>query len=175
MQAWNVIELRGLILHIAVSERGLSRLSFGPLAAQGARGRGSESETDPANPLIRQVSDQLAEYFDGERKEFALPLDLGGTPFQMRVWEALQTIPFGKTITYAELARRAGSPGAFRAAGAANGKNPVAIIVPCHRVINTGGGLGGYGGGIDVKRRLLALEASLAQQGLPFVHGQIDL
>jgi methylated-DNA-[protein]-cysteine S-methyltransferase len=101
---------------------------------------------------------QLTAYFAGELKEFELPLDLVGTPFQKRVWKELQHIPYGKTISYQELARRVGNPNASRAVGSANGRNPVAVIVPCHRVIAAGGTLGGYGGGLDRKQWLLDLE-----------------
>ncbi|GHJ94551.1 methylated-DNA--protein-cysteine methyltransferase [Streptomyces sp. NE5-10] len=108
---------------------------------------------------------QLDAYFAGELTDFDLPLHLEGTPFQLRVWEQLRLIPYGETRTYGELAEALGSPGASRAVGLANGKNPVGVIVPCHRVIGSGGGLTGYGGGLDRKQRLLALEAGGA--GLP--------
>ena len=98
--------------------------------------------------------------------EFTLALDLSGTRFQKRVWRALQGIPFGETRSYAEIARVVGSPKAFRAVGAANGANPLPIVVPCHRVINADGGLGGYGGGLTAKRRLLALEKDLVGEFL---------
>lgn len=109
---------------------------------------------------------QLGEYFAGARRDFDLPLALAGTDFQQRVWRQLQRVPFGETITYDELAQRAGSPGASRAAGQANGNNPVAIVVPCHRVIRASGETGGYAGGPDRKRRLLELEAGSAQGSL---------
>ena len=102
---------------------------------------------------------QLDDYFAGRRKEFHLPLDLAGTTFQLLVWEALQRIPYGQTVTYGQLARGIGRPKAVRAVGAANGRNPVSIIVPCHRVIGSDGSLTGYAGGLDVKRALLDLEA----------------
>jgi methylated-DNA-[protein]-cysteine S-methyltransferase len=102
---------------------------------------------------------QLAEYFDGSRTEFDLPLALHGTPFQRTVWQALLTIRYGETVTYGELARRIGRPTAARAVGLANGRNPISIIVPCHRVIGGNGDLTGYGGGLDRKRELLAHEA----------------
>jgi methylated-DNA-[protein]-cysteine S-methyltransferase len=113
-----------------------------------------EADREPFAEVVRQ----LAAYFAAELKQFDLPLRLEGTPFQKGVWAALCKIPYGQTISYGELARRVGSPGAFRAVGSANGRNPVAIIVPCHRVINTGGGLGGFGGGLEVKKQLLGLE-----------------
>ena len=105
-----------------------------------------------------RVKDQLREYFDGARREFDLPLDLRGTDFQLTVWHELTRIPFGETISYGELARRIGLPAASRAVGAANGANPIPIIVPCHRVIGANGSLTGFGGGIETKKRLLALE-----------------
>jgi methylated-DNA-[protein]-cysteine S-methyltransferase len=101
---------------------------------------------------------QLAEYFAGARQQFDVPLRLGGTPFQQQVWRELLRIPFGGTITYAELAKRVGKPAGARAVGQANGRNPVSIIVPCHRVIGTGGKLAGYAGGMDKKQWLLAWE-----------------
>ncbi len=105
---------------------------------------------------------QLDAYFDGELTEFDLPLHLEGTPFQLRVWEQLRLIPYGETRTYGELAEALGSPSASRAVGLANGKNPVSVIVPCHRVIGSGGSLTGYGGGLDRKQRLLAFESGAA-------------
>jgi len=108
------------------------------------------------------VIQQLKEYFDGKRKKFDVKLHLVGTPFEKRVWKALMEIPYGKTASYAEIALKIGKPTAFRAVGNANGKNPIPIIIPCHRVINSSGELGGYGGGLDLKRRLLELEANHA-------------
>jgi methylated-DNA-[protein]-cysteine S-methyltransferase len=110
-----------------------------------------------AGPVL-EAARQLEEYFAGERRVFELALALTGTPFQRRVWVALAGIEYGQTISYAELADRVGSPRAFRAVGQANGANPIPIIVPCHRVVASGGGIGGYGGGLDMKRRLLAIE-----------------
>lgn len=103
---------------------------------------------------------QLGEYFDGARTEFELELNLRGTDFQRRVWKALMTIPYGETRSYGEIARQIGSPTAFRAVGLANGRNPIAIIVPCHRVIGSNGTLTGYGGGLERKQALLDLERS---------------
>ena len=102
---------------------------------------------------------QLAEYFSGERKEFDLPLSYSGTDFQVSVLEALQQIPYGETASYADVAKRIGRPKAVRAVGAANGRNPIPIIVPCHRVIGSSGDLTGFGGGLDTKEALLRLEA----------------
>ncbi len=113
---------------------------------------------DPA--AFADVTAQLREYFAGERTAFDLPLALHGTPFQRRVWRALQDIPYGQTISYGELARRIDQPSAARAVGLANGSNPVSVIVPCHRVIGANGTLTGYGGGIERKRTLLDLEAA---------------
>ena len=106
---------------------------------------------------------QLAEYFVGERREFDLPLKLSGTEFQMSVLHALQHIPYGETTSYAEIAERIGRPKAVRAVGAANGRNPIPIIVPCHRVIGSHGELTGFGGGLDTKEALLRLEAEHSQ------------
>ena len=103
---------------------------------------------------------QLRQYFAGERRQFTLPLDLRGTPFQLRCWQALLKIGYGETRTYAQLAQAVGSPNGFRAVGAANGANPVSIVVPCHRVIASDGTLGGYGGGLEVKEKLLRLEGA---------------
>lgn len=105
------------------------------------------------------VRQQLTEYFAGERKEFDLPLSLHGTEFQVSVLEALQEIPYGETTSYGVIAKRIGRPKAVRAVGAANGRNPIPIIVPCHRVIGSSGDLTGFGGGLDTKEALLRLEA----------------
>lgn len=108
---------------------------------------------------VATAARQLTEYFDGRRREFDLDVALPGTPFQQEVWSTLAEIPFGETVSYAELAEMVGRPRAYRAVGQANGANPLAIVLPCHRVLARGGGIGGYGGGIDTKRRLLALES----------------
>jgi methylated-DNA-[protein]-cysteine S-methyltransferase len=114
---------------------------------------------DAGHPVLVETERQLEEYFAGQRTEFAVRLDVDGTPFQRKVWNALLTIPFGETRSYGEIARQIGNPDAVRAVGAANGKNPVSIITPCHRVIGSTGKLTGFGGGLDVKAQLLALEA----------------
>ena len=134
-------------LSLATDDRGrLTRLSFGSLPAGGV------------TPAAARVAAQLRDYFAGRRQTFEVELAPHGTPFQLAVWEELCRIPYGQTITYAELARRIGKPNAVRAVGAANGANPIAIIVPCHRVIGTNGKLTGYGGGVHNKQWLLALE-----------------
>lgn len=107
---------------------------------------------------LADVASQLEEYFEGARRKFDLPLVPEGTPFQQRVWRALLDIPYGETISYGELASRIGQPSASRAVGLANGSNPLPIVIPCHRVIGANGKLTGYGGGLPIKERLLALE-----------------
>jgi len=116
---------------------------------------------DDTHPVLLEVERQLGEYFGGRRKTFALKLDLAGTAFQRKVWNTLLTIPFGETRSYAQIARQIGSPAAVRAVGAANGKNPVSIVAPCHRVIGSTGKLTGFAGGLDVKARLLSLEGAM--------------
>src|SRR5262249_34677000 len=110
------------------------------------------------NRLLREATQQLKAYFAGDLKKFELPLRMEGTPFQLAVWRALQEIPYGETTSYGELARRLGKPKGARAVGLANGSNPIAIVVPCHRVIGSNGKLTGYGGGLNNKETLLALE-----------------
>jgi methylated-DNA-[protein]-cysteine S-methyltransferase len=120
-----------------------------------------QSQTLVANdhhPILLETERQLKEYFQRARKQFSLQLHLIGTNFQINVWHALQTIPFGETRSYGQLARQLGNPNAMRAVGAANGRNPIPIIVPCHRVIGASGDLVGFGGGLQMKAQLLALE-----------------
>lgn len=145
-----------LVIHVVASDRAIWQIDFGRHRAdQGCR-------PNHAHPLVRQALRQLREYFAGRRQDFDLPLETGGTPFQERVWRALLKIPYGKTRSYAEIARAIRAPKAVRAVGTANGSNMLPIVVPCHRVISTGGGLGGYGGGLAVKRLLLELESHAA-------------
>jgi methylated-DNA-[protein]-cysteine S-methyltransferase len=117
-------------------------------------------ENDNAVPF-EETKRQLTAYFSGQRTQFELPLRLQGTPFQQRVWAALQTIPYGETLSYGELAQQIGQPTASRAVGLANGRNPVSIVVPCHRVIGANGKLTGYGGGIERKQWLLNHECRI--------------
>src|SRR5215475_2327761 len=121
-----------------------------------------EMSLDPQHPILIEAERQLSEYFAGKRTQFDLPLQPDGTEFQKKVWRALREIPFGETKSYLDLARAIGSPDASRAVGAANGKNPLSIIVPCHRVVGADGALTGFGGGLETKAALLALEASRA-------------
>lgn len=114
---------------------------------------------NPEHPILVKAEKQLSEYFAGKRKSFSITLDMRGTDFQKNVWEALLAIPFGETRSYGELAKKLGKPDASRAVGAANGRNPISIIVPCHRVIGASGKLTGFAGGLEVKAQLLKLES----------------
>ena len=158
-------------LFLAASDRGLVALEFDTRLpgqqtirpnprdlrdeAKGVRFENSE-------PLLSPYVQQLNEYFAAKRREFSFPLDLRGTDFQLACWRALVAIPYGETRTYADIARAVGRPKGFRAVGMANNRNPVAIVVPCHRVIASDGTLCGYGGGLDIKRKLLELEGALS-------------
>ena len=141
--------VRSDLVHLAVTVRddAVTRIDL--------HGRGSRL---PETSLEREVARQLEEYLAGGRSRFTIHVSPAGTPFERRCWDALLEIPYGETRTYAEVARDVGRPKAFRAVGSANHKNPIPIIIPCHRVVASGGGLGGYGGGLDLKRQLLALE-----------------
>jgi methylated-DNA-[protein]-cysteine S-methyltransferase len=143
-------------LLLAANEHALVRVNFqsGPHALRPA------AEWRRAAAPLREAFRQLEAYFAGERRTFELPLAPHGTAFQLRVWHELQLIPYGETRSYGELARRLGLPGGARAVGLANGSNPLAIIVPCHRVIGSDGSLTGFGGGLPIKRQLLALEGA---------------
>lgn len=126
----------------------------------GAVAHGDPASTD--DPVLARAARQLEEYFAGRRTDFDLPLAPEGTEFQRRVWAELLQIPYGETVTYGELARRLDNPTGSRAVGLANGRNPLGIVVPCHRVVGAGGNLTGYGGGLPRKRLLLDLEARVA-------------
>jgi len=128
-----------------------------------ARVRVKAMTEDKNNPVLCKTEQQLAAYFIGARKTFALDLDFDGTDFQKKVWNALLAIPFGETRTYAEIARQIGKPKAVRAVGAANGRNPISIIAPCHRVIGSNGKLTGFAGGLKAKETLLRLEGHAAR------------
>jgi methylated-DNA-[protein]-cysteine S-methyltransferase len=142
-------------LLLAGDVRALSMIGF----PKGAMRRDPEPDWIYNEEPFADACTQLAEYFSGERKEFDLPLLLAGTEFQVSVLEALQEIPYGETTSYGAIAKKIGRPKAMRAVGAANGRNPIPIIVPCHRVIGSSGDLTGFGGGLDTKEALLRLEA----------------
>lgn len=117
-------------------------------------------ELNPHHPVLRQAGEEIQEYLNGKRTTFVVPLSFEGTAFQQKIWREIALIPFGQTITYSELARRAKAPKAIRAAGAATGRNPLGIIVPCHRVVGKNGSLIGFAGGLDRKKSLLKIETS---------------
>jgi methylated-DNA-[protein]-cysteine S-methyltransferase len=147
-------------LKLVASEQGLAAI-LSP-NDDPARVRLARLIEDLQHPVLLEAERQLEAYFAGRLKTFTVPLDLRGTPFQKRVWRALLTIPFGETRSYAQIAKQIGVPTAYRAVGAANGRNPLSIIAPCHRVIGSNGNLTGFAGGLPTKRKLLAMESSLA-------------
>jgi methylated-DNA-[protein]-cysteine S-methyltransferase len=143
-------------LTLVATDRGLSAILWEN--DRPGRVRLNITGEDRTHPLLVEAERQLAQYFAGRRQRFALPLDPSGTAFQRDVWDALGTIPFGETRSYAQIAQQIGQPRAVRAVGAANGRNPLSIVVPCHRVVGSTGALTGFAGGLAVKARLLALE-----------------
>lgn len=153
-------------MRVAGSERGLAYLELPRASGRGLSGWlrrfAPAACVEEAYAPFRTTIAQLLEYLEGKRQTFELPLDLRGTPFQFRVYEAVARIPYGRTRSYAEVAREVGRPRAVRAVGSANGANPLPLLVPCHRVIASDGRLGGYGGGLELKARLLAMESSRA-------------
>lgn len=151
----------GLTLRLVASSSGIRSIIFEPEpAAENNEG----TVRNPENQLLIETGSQLVAYFAGQLRQFGVPLDLVGTDFQVRVWRQLETIPYGETRSYQQIADAIGSSKAVRAVGAANGANPIPIIVPCHRVIGASGKLVGYGGGLPLKKRLLELEGSLAMR-----------
>jgi len=143
-------------LKLVASERGLAAILWKNDDPHGSRFL--PQTRDEAHPVLIEAERQLREYFAGERRCFTLPLDFVGTEFQKKVWNALVAIPFGETRNYSEIARQIGHPQAVRAVGAANGRNPLSIVAPCHRVIGANGKLTGFAGGLEVKAFLLDLE-----------------
>ena len=141
-------------LHLLAEDEGLRRICF----PREKHPRPEDGLGTHAPARLAFAKRQLDEYFAGKRRSFDLPLRPVGTPFQLQVWKMLEAIPFGVTWSYAELAQRIGKPSAMRAVGGANGRNPLPIVVPCHRVIGANGSLTGFGGGVDIKAKLLALE-----------------
>jgi len=157
-------------LFLAASDRGLVALEFGARLPGQQSIRPNPYDLREEKPvflfegspgLMRSYVSELEEYFAAKRREFTFPLDLRGTDFQRACWHALLAIPYGETRTYADIARAVGKPKAFRAVGMANNRNPIAVVVPCHRVIASDGTLCGYGGGLGIKRKLLELEGAL--------------
>ncbi|GLR10018.1 glycosyltransferase [Mixta theicola] len=144
-------------LTLFASERGLAAVLW---PNELRRIRLTPVTEDPQHPLLLEAERQLNAYFNGELRQFTVPLDFTGTEFQKKVWQALVAIPYGETRSYAEIARAIGHPAAVRAVGAANGRNPVSIIAPCHRVIGSNGKLTGFAGGLEAKAFLLAIEKS---------------
>ena len=151
-------------LLLVASEKGLVRLEF---EGRVMRLDNRTIQLRESKQFLAPYLGELNEYFHGERREFTIALDLRGTEFQLACWHALLAIPYGETRSYADIARGIGHPKAFRAVGMSNNRNPIAIVVPCHRVIATGGSLCGYGGGLDIKRKLLNLEQAHVHPCLP--------
>jgi len=147
-------------LKLVASDKGLTAILWGNDDLDRVR-LGAMIE-NPDHPILTEAERQLGAYFAGTLTAFTLPLDFQGTDFQKSVWEALLTIPFGETRSYGEIARQIGRPTAFRAVGAANGKNPISIVAPCHRVIGSNGALTGFAGGVEAKEYLLGLESRRA-------------
>ena len=159
------------LLFLAASDRGLVALEFDrrrpgqQTVRPNPRDLQAGSKTprfEPSDSAMRPFILELEEYFAGARRRFSFPLDMRGTDFQLQCWRAMLAIPYGETRTYADIARAVGRAQGFRAVGMANSRNPLAIVVPCHRVIASDGTLCGYGGGLDIKRRLLQLEGALS-------------
>jgi O-6-methylguanine DNA methyltransferase len=149
------LDCRGFSLGISSVEGAIVAIDLHP-------GNEAPPESEPAGARHQDFERQLTEYLEGKRRAFALPLRLEGSDFQKEVWEAVARIPYGRTASYGEIALLIGKPKASRAVGAANGANPIPIVIPCHRVIGADGSLTGYGGGIALKTRFLALEGILA-------------
>ncbi|MFT5268287.1 MAG: methylated-DNA-[protein]-cysteine S-methyltransferase [Acidimicrobiales bacterium] len=148
-------------LVLLADDSGLTHILF-PSHSLGDLGLSSEDIPKRSDDdVLQTTASQLAEYFNGDRKAFELPLHVDGNDFEVDVWFAMRSIPYGETISYGEQADIAGHPGAFQAVGAANGRNPLPIVVPCHRVIGSDGSLVGFGGGLDTKRFLLDLESGV--------------
>jgi methylated-DNA-[protein]-cysteine S-methyltransferase len=159
MPEWTEIQVvDGLRLRMVASDSGVQAIDFHldyPI---------EDADRNDRNRLLTETTRQLRAYFAGDLRDFDLPLDMQGTPFQKRVWDELLNIPYGKTRSYMQVAVAVGAPQAVRAVGAANGANPVPIVVPCHRVIGSSGKLTGYGGGLPLKKRLLELEGAVAMR-----------
>lgn len=149
-------------LYAMATANGLQRLEFVHERGTGLVAGVIEANDPNAQAILAETERQLQQYFDGDRRDFDLPLDPSGSDFQMRVWQVIASIPYGDVLSYAEVAMAAGNPGAFRAAGTACGSNKLVIVIPCHRVVASGRRIGGFGGGLSTKLKLLELEGSLA-------------
>jgi methylated-DNA-[protein]-cysteine S-methyltransferase len=149
----------GIKIAVLASSKGIKKILFNP--AKDTTEFSSATKLRSDDPYLFGIFNQLKEYFEGRRKVFDVPLDIEGTDFQKRVWNELQKIPYGKTISYKALSEKLGDVKSIRAVGKANGQNPVAIIIPCHRVIGANGSLTGYAGGLAIKEKLLHLEGAL--------------
>jgi methylated-DNA-[protein]-cysteine S-methyltransferase len=144
-------------MRLQATDRGISSVQ--------SAGRAERASDQGATSILRRAKREFLEYLDGCRRRFTVEVDLSvGTDFQQRVWKEIAKVPYGKVITYGELAARAGCPGGARAAGQATGSNPVGIIIPCHRIVAAGGRMGGFGGGLPLKRRLLTLEGIVLER-----------
>jgi len=150
------LDCRGFSLGIYSRDEAIVAIDLRP-----GDGASARRDAEPAGPRHRDFERQISEYLEGKRRVFELPLRLEGSDFQKEVWEAVSHVPYGRTASYGEIAHVIGKPGASRAVGAANGANPIPIVVPCHRVIGSNGSLTGYGGGLALKSRFLALEGIL--------------
>ena len=150
-------------LRLVATDQGLSHLLFDQQVGEDLESDGDAVEADD-HPVLAAATAQLAEYFAGRRQEFDIPLDLTGTEFQRAAWSALASVPFGETRSYRQQAEAIGRPKAVRAIGAANGKNPVPIVLPCHRIVGSDGSLTGYGGGLPIKEYLLNHERAQSQK-----------
>jgi len=161
---WATIKSRVGTIRVAATPRGVCKIALGKETAEDffgwlERHIGHVPRKPERSGIVALALNQIAEYLGGQRRDFDLPLDLRGTEFQRRMWAAVAGIPYGETRTYAEIALAIGKPKAVRAVGAANGANPLPLVVPCHRVVGSDGSLTGYGGGLDVKRKLLDMES----------------
>jgi methylated-DNA-[protein]-cysteine S-methyltransferase len=157
---YSALKIKGIYFKVLASHKGILKIYINEIGKKIKQGEAIKLQPD--DPYMFNIFKQLKEYFNRERKDFDLPLDLRGTDFQKGVWNELRKIPYGKTISYKELAIKMGGETKSRAVGQANALNPTPIVVPCHRVINTGGNLGGYSCGLEIKEKLLELEGKLS-------------
>jgi methylated-DNA-[protein]-cysteine S-methyltransferase len=153
-------KIGGIHFKVFTSKKGLRKIALNDRYA--VINKADVTKLNPDDPYMHNIFNELKEYFSRERKKFSVPLDIRGTDFQKKVWKELQKIPFGKTVSYKFIAEKIGNLKAIRAVGRANGTNPVPVVIPCHRVIESNGKIGGYSCGIEIKEKLLELEGSLS-------------